>query len=184
MLHLRANLQKQQPCFRNQKRTQRTHKMVRKHFDHSYTLSEPDNSITRRKHISASDHYAKKEFLHDVAPAVSTQVRSNSRETKFSRGFFRKPQTLIQQDRERKELEKVKEQRTAARNTSSATNYQPPRNPLLGDSDKQPKPTVRVFENKFKQHEQPDHKPSIRVSYQKKDYENTSKLIKNVHSYE
>jgi hypothetical protein len=103
--------------------------------------SQPVHIVSRKKNVETNPHeYAQRDFLHDEAPHVSNQVNSNLRETRFSKGFFRKPHQSIQPERPRVEMEQEREakreQRVAHRQEYVRTNVKPT-NPITGDNMEQ-----------------------------------------------
>jgi len=165
--------------------------MVRKHFERSYVLSEPSLSSSSKKIMPSEGTYQRKELLHDVGCAVAPQKNSSARETKFSRGFYRRPQTSIQQDRERSELEKRKfERRRELEGRARCVLSPPSSNPLvsldntlvsLDNTPPKLRTTLRTFENTMIHEEQKPHerpRTSIRVGLDKRKYENIIKHVK------
>jgi uncharacterized membrane protein YkoI len=75
--------------------------------------------------------------LHDVGEVVGPQNNADLRQTKFSKGFHRRPQNLINQDSERQMFEQIREQRInvqkAHRQQNLHKNLQTGSNPITGD---------------------------------------------------
>jgi hypothetical protein len=122
--------------------------MGRRHFTSIAHEGCSNNYVSRKKLVEITSAYQKIEFLHDEANAIQHQEKSNLRETKFIRGFYRKPVSLHQQNREIQE--ETKREREKLRQERKQELHKAVINPITGEGlNDNHRATLRVHPDKL-----------------------------------